>query len=59
MRTTLLPSLKESFYHLPELGGIYTPDVLVFRNGLPLGDATGELGVGERYFVDVVTAGML
>lgn len=58
-RTTLLPSLKEEFYRLPEFGGIFTPDVLVFRSPGPLGDNAGELGAGERYWVDVISAGML
>ncbi|KAF2873495.1 hypothetical protein BDV95DRAFT_473497, partial [Massariosphaeria phaeospora] len=58
-RTTLLPSLKESFYRLPELGGIFTPNVLVFRSAGPLGSAKSRLGPGERYWVDVVSAGML
>ncbi|KAI0871647.1 hypothetical protein GGS24DRAFT_53608 [Hypoxylon argillaceum] len=31
MRTTLLPALRDEFYRLPELGVVYTPDVLVFR----------------------------
>jgi uncharacterized protein (TIGR02452 family) len=52
-RTTLLPSLKESFYRLPEFGAIYTPDVLVFRS------SGGELPASERWFVDVISAGML
>lgn len=58
-RTTLLPSLKESFYRLPELGGIFTCDVLVFRNSGPLGDSSCELGNSERFYVDVISAGML
>lgn len=58
-RTTLLPSLKESFYRLPEYGGIFTPDVLVFRSPGPLGDSAAELSAGERYYVDVISAGML
>lgn len=58
-RTTLLPSLKEPFYRLPELGGVYTSDVLVFRGPGPLGDSNEELGVGERFYVDVISAGML
>lgn len=58
-RTTLLPSLKEEFYRLPEFGAIYTPDVLVFRSSSPLGDNVGELAASERYWVDVVSAGML
>lgn len=54
MRTTLLPSLREDFYRLPELGAVCTPDVLVFR------DASGEdLAKKEQFYVDVVTAGML
>ncbi|KAI4704813.1 hypothetical protein J4E89_009690 [Alternaria sp. Ai002NY15] len=58
-RTTLLPSLKESCYRLPEYGGIYTHDVLVFRSALPLGDSAGELSPTERWYVDVISAGML
>ena len=58
-RTTLLPSLKESYYRLPELGGIYTADVLVFRSSLPLGDSNGEVGPAERWWIDVISAGML
>ncbi|KAH7384170.1 hypothetical protein DE146DRAFT_668018 [Phaeosphaeria sp. MPI-PUGE-AT-0046c] len=58
-RTTLLPSLVESYYRLPELGGIWSPDILVFHNAGPLGDAKGELGPGERYWIDAVSAGML
>lgn len=54
MRTTLLPSLSDSFYRLPEIGGVYTPDVLVFR------DAEAEdLEKRNRWFVDCVSAGML
>lgn len=54
MRTTLLPSLLDSFYRLPEVGGVYTPDVLVFR------DAVAEdLEKRDRWFVDCVSAGML
>ncbi|KAI0467661.1 hypothetical protein F4859DRAFT_493211 [Xylaria cf. heliscus] len=32
LRTTLLPALRDEFYRLPELGVVYTPDVLVFRS---------------------------
>lgn len=54
MRTTLLPSLSDSFYRLPEVGAVYTPDVLVFR------DAEAEdLEKRDRWFVDCVSAGML
>ncbi|KAI1383766.1 uncharacterized protein F4822DRAFT_50486 [Hypoxylon trugodes] len=31
-RTTLLPALRDEFYRLPELGVVYTPDVVVFRD---------------------------
>ncbi|KAI8959891.1 hypothetical protein F5Y11DRAFT_285630 [Daldinia sp. FL1419] len=42
MRSTLLPSLRDEFYRLPELGVVFTPDVLVFR-----GSATAS-GLGDR-----------
>ena len=32
-RTTLYPSLRDEFYRLPEVGGVYTPDVVVFNAG--------------------------
>ncbi|ROW00440.1 hypothetical protein VPNG_07970 [Cytospora leucostoma] len=54
MRTTLLPSLRDEFYRLPEIGCVFTPDVLVFR------DAEGEdLEKKDRWFVDVLSAAML
>jgi len=53
-QTTLLPSLREEFYRLPELGGVFTPDVLVFR------DAGGnDLPKNQRWYIDVISAGML
>ncbi|EME79467.1 uncharacterized protein MYCFIDRAFT_156764 [Pseudocercospora fijiensis CIRAD86] len=52
-RTTLLPSLKEEWYRLPELGGIWSPDALVFR----LQEET--LPKARRFYVDVISAGML
>ncbi|OIW25369.1 hypothetical protein CONLIGDRAFT_91701 [Coniochaeta ligniaria NRRL 30616] len=55
-RTTLYPSLKEEFYRLPEVGAIYTPDVLVFRSW---DDAATEMAKADRFLVDVVSAGML
>jgi uncharacterized protein (TIGR02452 family) len=55
-RTTLYASLKEDFYRLPEVGGIYTPDVLVFRRW---DEAATELPKKEWFYVDVVSAGML
>lgn len=54
--TTLYPSLREDFYRLPDVGGVYTPDVLVVRSWDPQGD---DLPVSKRFFVDVVTAAML
>lgn len=54
LRTTLLPSLKEEFYRLPEVGGILTKEVLVFRDGDGM-----DLPKSDRFFVDVVSAGML
>ncbi|KAM0274302.1 hypothetical protein ACHAQH_007976 [Verticillium albo-atrum] len=56
MRTTLLPSLKDEHYRLPELGAIYTPDVMVFRD-----DDGGDdvLEKRNRWFVDCITAAML
>jgi uncharacterized protein (TIGR02452 family) len=55
-RTTLYASLREEFYRLPEVGGIYTPDVLVFRRW---DEAAAELPKADRFFVDVVSAAML
>ncbi|KAF3484209.1 TIGR02452 family protein [Arthroderma uncinatum] len=56
LRTTLYPSLKESFYRLPEVGGVWTPDVLIFRSG----DSPGtDLEKGERRHVGVLSAAML
>ncbi|KAK5704060.1 hypothetical protein LTR97_003073 [Elasticomyces elasticus] len=55
-RTTLYPSLWDSFYRLPEVGGVYTPDVLVFRDSSP---EANELLKRDRFFVDVISAGMI
>lgn len=55
MRTTLLPSLKDEWYRLPELGAVYTPDVLVFRGE----DAEEVLEKKDRWFVDCLSAAML
>lgn len=54
-RTTLFPSLWDSFYRLPDVGAIYTPDVLVFRDSTP---EANDLIKRDRYFLDVVSAGM-
>ncbi|WQF82818.1 Putative hypothetical protein CHP02452 [Colletotrichum destructivum] len=55
MRTTLLPSLKDEYYRLPELGAVYTPDVLVFRDD----DSDEVLEKKDRWFVDCISAAML
>jgi len=56
MRTTLYPSLWDDFYRLPEIGGVVTADVLVFRDSTP--DAE-DLGKRDRFFVDVITSAMI
>jgi uncharacterized protein (TIGR02452 family) len=55
-RTTLYPSLREEFYRLPEVGGVYTPDVLVVRKW---DEAATEIEKKDWVFVDIVTAAML
>lgn len=55
-RTTLYPSLREEFYRLPEVGGVYTPDVLVFRGW---NQAASELDKKDRFYVDAISAAML
>jgi len=55
-RTTLYPSLKDEFYRLPELGAIYTPDVLVFRLDDDLAAKSNDKK--DWFFIDVVTAAM-
>ncbi|KAI1200661.1 hypothetical protein F5X97DRAFT_340154 [Nemania serpens] len=65
MRTTLLPALRDEFYRLPELGVVYTPDVLVFRSaGASAVGSTGDdendvLPKNDRWFVHVASAAML
>ncbi|KAJ9145117.1 TIGR02452 family protein [Pleurostoma richardsiae] len=54
MRTTLLPSLRDEYYRLPELGTVYTPDVLVFRN-----EGGEDLEKRDRWFVDCISSAML
>ncbi|KAI5861494.1 hypothetical protein GGS23DRAFT_611482 [Durotheca rogersii] len=53
-RTALLPALRDEFYRLPELGVVFTPDVLVFRGG-----DGAALPKPRRWFVDVASAAML
>lgn len=48
IRSTLLPSLRDEFYRIPEDAVIYTPDVLVFRD-----QNLVDLPKSERFFVDV------
>lgn len=55
-RTTLYPSLWDSFYRLPDVSAIYSPDVLVFRNSEVEAD---DLAKRDRYFVDVVSSSMV
>jgi uncharacterized protein (TIGR02452 family) len=55
-RTTLYPSLWDQYYRLPEVGGIYTPDVLVFRDN---NTEDNDLHKRDRYFVDVISSSML
>jgi uncharacterized protein (TIGR02452 family) len=54
MCTTLLPSLSDDFYPLPEISAVYTPDVLVFRDEL-----AEDLEKKNRWFVDCVSGGTL
>jgi len=54
MRTTLYPALRNEFYRLPEVGGVWTEDVWVFRD-----EKGAELPKGSRWWVDVLSAGML
>lgn len=44
-RSTLYPSLREEWYRLPDVGGIYTPDVLVFG---PVSAGSGGVEGGEE-----------
>ncbi|KAI1646666.1 uncharacterized protein F4817DRAFT_359259 [Daldinia loculata] len=61
MRSTLLPSLRDEFYRLPELGVVFTPDVLVFRGfgSEPRGEEEELLSKRDRWFVDVASAAMI
>ncbi|KAJ9501832.1 hypothetical protein H2202_002794 [Exophiala xenobiotica] len=53
-RTTLYPALRDEFYRLPEVGAIWTEDVMVFRD-----ESGKDLNKGERWWIDVISAGML
>ncbi|KXS95401.1 hypothetical protein AC578_6775 [Pseudocercospora eumusae] len=52
-RTTLYASLYEEFYALPNTGGIFSPDILVFRDKHCI-----ELPKRHRFFIDVLSAGI-
>ncbi|KFY91666.1 hypothetical protein V500_04536 [Pseudogymnoascus sp. VKM F-4518 (FW-2643)] len=52
-RSTLYPSLHDSFYRLPALSAIYSPDIVVFRNSELNG--TAILPEAEWTFVDVIS----
>ena len=54
MCTTLLPSLSDEFYPLPDISAVYTPDVLVFRD-----EQAEDLEKKNRWFVDCVSGGTL
>ena len=54
LRTTLYPALKDEFYRLPEVGAVWTEDVYVFRD-----DSGNDLSKNERWWVDIISAGML
>ena len=54
LRTTLYPALQERYYRLPDVGVLYTPDVMVYRD-----PEDKELSKAERWFVDVASAGMM
>ena len=59
VRTTLLPTLKEEWYRLPDVGGIFSPGVCVFRLPDNDGETERELAKMERFHVGVVSAAML
>lgn len=56
-RTTLHASLSmmDRSYPLPEVGGIYSPDVLVYKDSMR---DPNLLEKRDQYFVDVISAGM-
>ncbi|EMC97958.1 hypothetical protein BAUCODRAFT_409264 [Baudoinia panamericana UAMH 10762] len=54
-RSTLWHSLSDSLYPLPDIGGVLSPDVMVFRDSTP--EANDLLKI-DRFFVDVISANM-
>jgi O-acetyl-ADP-ribose deacetylase (regulator of RNase III) len=57
-RTTLLPTLRDEWYRLPEIGAAWSPDVCVFRVPKVEG-GDQELDRRDRFYVDVISAGMM
>ncbi|KAL5350802.1 hypothetical protein ACLOAV_004373 [Pseudogymnoascus australis] len=56
-RSTLYPSLQDSFYRLPTLSAIHSPDIVVFRNSEL--DGTSILPKADWKFVDVISCAAL
>ena len=54
LRSTLYASLHDTFYRLPELSAVYSPDVLVFRSS-----DNAELPKKEWFYVDVISCAAL
>lgn len=54
IRSTLLPSLRDEYYRLPEDAVIFSPDVLVFR-----AQDLEPLPKSERFFVDIISCAAL
>jgi uncharacterized protein (TIGR02452 family) len=50
MRSTLYSSLKDPFYRIPTLAGIYSPDILVFRSA-----SLSDLPKAGWYYTDVIS----
>ncbi|KAF2148241.1 hypothetical protein K461DRAFT_59233 [Myriangium duriaei CBS 260.36] len=55
-RSTLFASLWDKLYPLPEVGGIFSSDVLVFGDSTPEAE---ELSKKDRIYVDVISASMI
>lgn len=55
-RSTLFASLWDELYPLPEVGGVFSTDVLVFGDSTPEAD---ELIKRDRVYIDVISATMI
>lgn len=55
-RSTLFASLWDKLYPLPEVGGIFSTDVLVFGDSTPEAE---ELSKKDRIYIDVISASMI